>query len=519
MSRESIAYLLGIDVGTQGSKGILLKTTGEVVARCAVEHEISFPRPGWAEHDADKVWWGDFVKLARELLRRSAIDPERIAAVGVSAVNPVMVPIDARGRPLRPGILYGIDTRSTAEIQWLNHDLGWDRPEVPPSRRLTSQSVSPKVIWLRENEPELWKRTAKVLGATGYIVFRLTGVTAIDSGTVSALAPFYNAAIGTWDEGMCEHFGVPTSIFPKVHAVTDIVGTITPEAAEQTGLAAGTPVSCGTGDATAEYLSAGVVEAGDAGVLYGTTMCMSVLSAEPHTHPLLWGHKSIVPGLFGTGGGMATSAALTRWFRDQFGREEMDVERHLGVNAYHVLSDEASTVPPGAEGLVVLPYFAGERTPIHDGEARGLILGLTIYHTRRHIYRALLEGTAYGLRHHIDLMAEVDVRPKRIVAAGGGSLDPLWTQIVSDVIGMPQECVETPYGPPLGDAFLAGYGAGLLHDFHALKDRWVRIGRRVEPRPAFTAFYERYYAIYRRLYGQTVEEMHGLARLARLSPG
>jgi xylulokinase len=196
----------------------------------------------------------------------------------------------------------------------------------------------------------------------------------------------------------------------------------------------------------------------------------------------------------------------------------MEVEHRLGINAYHLLSDEASTVLPGSEGLVVLPYFAGERTPIHDGDARGLILGLTTYHTRRHLYRALLEGTAYALRHHFDLMAEVGVRPRRLVAAGGGSQDHLWTQIVSDVLGMPQECVAFPYGPALGDAYLAGLGIGLFADFRPLQDRFVRIGRRVAPRPGLTALYGQYYEIYRRLYERTMEQMHELARLARLRP-
>lgn len=516
MSKESSVYLLGADVGTQNTKGILVTVGGEVVARHPVEHGVSSPRPGWAEHDAEQDWWSDFAKICRVMLERSGVDPRQIAAIGVSGISPDVVLMDDQGFALRPAILYGIDSRAHAEIAWLNHELGLDSPNVGPAERLTTQSAAPKVLWLRKNEPERWHRTRKILGGAGFLVCKLTGAYVVDSSTVGGLAPLYSRAKGGWDIEACERFGVPIDLLPDIHPPTEVVGTVTPSAAEQTGLAVGTPVTCGTSDGYAEWLSAGMVNVGDACVTFGTTFCLSLLTAEPRRHPLLWGGREMYGGLYGIGGTTNASGGLLRWFRDQFGQLEMQAERQLGLNAFHLLSDEASTVPPGSDGLVVLPYFHGERTPIHDGQARGLILGLTTHHTRRHIYRALLEGSAYSLRHHFDLMAEIGIKPKRLIAAGGGSQDSLWTQVVSDVLGMPQECVEFPHGAPLGDAYLAGMGVGIFKDFGPLKSDFARIGRRVMPQPAATAVYDRYYRVYRRLYDRTMEEMHELASLAGL---
>jgi xylulokinase len=509
-------YLLGIDVGTQSSTGALVTDDGCVVARHAVEHAVSRPFPGWAEHDADEVWWGDVTRIIQALL--SQVDRAHVAAVGVSALGPAMLPVDADGGPLRPGILYGIDTRAHAEIEWLNHQLGWDMPDAPPGRRLQAQSVSPKIVWFRNHEPEMWRKTCKILGATGYIVNRLTGAYAIDSESAEALAPFYSPATAKWDSAMCDRFGVPLQLLPEIHAPTDVVGRVTPQAAGQTGLAVGTPVICGSIDGLAEYLSSGAIQEGDGCVVFGSTLCMSVLTSEPRSHPLLYGGHSLVPGMYRLSGGMATSGALTRWFRDNFAPYEVQVERESGISAYQQLSDEAASVPPGAQGLMVLPYFSGERSSIFDSRARGLIVGLTVSHTRLHLYRGLLEGVAYGVRHHFDLMAEVGVVPRRLVAVGGGSQSQLWTQIVSDVTSQTLECVEQPIGPALADAFLAGFGIGMLRDFGPLAGEWVRIGRTVRPQPEVSVLYEQYYRVYRRLYERTAEEMHELARLSAIRP-
>jgi sugar (pentulose or hexulose) kinase len=214
---------------------------------------------------------------------------------------------------------------------------------------------------------------------------------------------------------------------------------------------------------------------------------------------------------------MNASAALTRWFRDNFGQVEREAEAALGINAYHLLSDQAAQVPPGSAGLVVLPYFAGEGHPILDTQARGLILGLTLSHTRSHVYRALLEGVAYGLRHNLETFYEAGLPIKRCIAAGGGTKSKVWTQIVSDVVGQDQELVASPYGAPYGDAYLAGCGVGLFTDLDVLRKQWVQVIGKVEHDPSVHPLYDGYYQVYRRLYEPLREHMHTLARLSAVT--
>jgi xylulokinase len=338
-------------------------------------------------------------------------------------------------------------------------------------------------------------------------VYRLTGACTIDSLDAEALAPLYDSTTDNWDAAACNRFGIPVHLLPRIHQPTDVVGTVTADASAQTGLAIGTPVICGSMDGLADYLSSGVVRSGDGCVVFGSTMCVCVLSSEPRTHPLLYGGRTLIPGMFRLSGGMSTSGTLTRWFREQFSPQQ----------EYDSLDREAASVPAGSDGLVVLPYFSGERSPIFDSEARGLVLGLTVEHTRAHLYRALLEGVAYALRHHFDLMTEVGIIPQRLIALGGGARSQLWTQIASDVTGHPLECLDHDIGAPLADAFLAGYGIGLFDEFSGLPDTWVRIRQTISPHAESSAVYDRYYAIYRRLYERTKEDMHELTCLSATS--
>jgi xylulokinase len=502
------AYLLGVDIGTHATKCVLVTRQGHVVAHDTLEHGVSRPLPGWAEHDAEEVWWSDFTRVVSKVLSESKVNPTEVAAIGVSALAPALVPLDDAGQPLRPAILYGIDTRASAEIAWFNAELGLDRPGTPPARRMQTQSLAPKIVWIRLHEPECWSRTRKILGPTGYVVHRLSGAYVIDSANAEALDPFFDSTTRAWNPEMCDRFGVPLELLPRIHEATDVVGRVTAEAARQTGLAVGTPVICGTMDALAEYLSAGVTKADEACVIFGSTMCVCVLTDEPRFHPLLSSGRSLVPGMSRLSGGMATSGAALRWFRDNFSRDQ----------PFSVLDEEAAGVPAGSEGLVVLPYFSGERTPLHDSQARGLILGLTLSHTRGHVYRALLEGMAYGLAHHFELMADVGVVARRVVGTGGGSRSELWTQIVSDVMCCTLECVEQPYGAALADAFLAGRGIGLFDSFSELSDHWVHAGRNTVPDPETSSVYQRYYHVYRNLYERTRDDMHELACLGATTP-
>ncbi|MFN8590276.1 MAG: FGGY family carbohydrate kinase [Thermomicrobiales bacterium] len=511
--------LIGVDIGTQGSKGALISGDGRLLASHSIETELLVPRPGWAEHDADKVWWSSFVTIVKRLLAESQIAPTDICGIGVSGLMPVMLPVDERLQPLRTALLYS-DLRAHAEMEEMN---AWVKRDGQPS--LVAHDVGPKAAWFREHQPELWRRTWKLLGTQSYVVAKLTGRVVIDSITAFGMRPLFNMERRDWDVLACDRAGVPFAMLPEIVEMSDIVGGVTPEAAAETGLAAGTPVIGGLTDYFAELMSTGGGEPGDVVVTYGTTLCLTAFSDEPigpcpGMGQSILGNRDmegLYPGIYGVGGGMATSSALTRWFRDRFSSDYVRAERELGENAYALLAADAAATPPGAAGLIVLPYFSGERSPIHDDQARGVIFGLTLSHGRGHIYRALLEGVAYGLQHNLDMVRAAGVPLRRIVATGGGSRSELWTQIVSDVTGLPQVII-APSNAALGAAFMAGYARGVFHHVPDVR-QWARPQREVYPREAVHEVYQRYYAIYRRLYEQTKDEMHDLARLSEETLG
>jgi xylulokinase len=484
------------------------------LAEHVVEHGLDLPRPGWAEQDADGVWWSDVVSVCKAILGDGKYASEDVGAVAVSAIGPCLLPVDDAGRPLRPGILYGIDTRATAEIAELNERFGEAALFDLGGMALTSQAVGPKILWLRNNEPDVFSRAAKLLTASSYLIYRLTGEYVIDRHTGAHSNPLVDIEKLEYDDRFAEPV-VHLERLPELRWSTEVAGTVTAKAAAETGLAAGTPVTAGTVDAAAEALSVGVVEPGDMMVMYGTTMFFILVTDRPVPDPRMWATGYVLPGTYDVAGGMATTGALTRWFRDELGGVELAAEAGGGPNAYTALADLAAKVPAGADGLVCLPYFAGERTPINDPDARGVFAGLTLSHTRGHLYRAVLEGTAYGVRHNLETLREMGAVPKRLVAVGGGAQNRLWLQIVSDVAGMAQTVPERTIGAAYGDAFLAGLATGIIPNLDALTTDWVSVTAEIEPRPAKQATYEPYYRVYRDLYEHAKPAMHVLARLGQ----
>jgi len=503
--------LLGVDIGTYSSKGVLCTADGEILASQTIEHGLSLPRPGWAEHDADAIWWGECVALCRVLLGGTYRGVD-VAGVAVSAIGACMLPVDRAGRPLRPGVLYGIDTRASAEIAWLNERFGEAELFDLGGMALTSQAIGPKILWLRRHEPEVWARTDKLLSASSYLVLRLTGEAVMDRHTASYYNPLVDIRTLEWDARFAEPIVEPEKL-PRLLWSSEIAGQVSAAAAAETGLAAGTPVTAGTIDAAAEAISVGVARPGDMMVMYGTTMFFIHVTDHPVPDPRLWATGFCLPGLYDIAGGMSTSGGLTRWFRDQLGASEVAAERQGGSNAYAALAASAAEIPAGSMGLICLPYFAGERTPINDPDARGVYAGLTLSHTRAHLYRASLEGTAYGVRHNLETMTEMGALPRRLVAVGGGAKNRLWLQIVSDVTGLQQMIPERTIGASYGDAFLAGLATGQIAGIGALERDWVRAAETLQPRKAEHGRYDDYYRVYRHLYPAIRDDLHALARL------
>ncbi len=501
--------LLGIDIGTSSTKGVLCTPDGTVVAETVIEHGVDQPRPGWYEQDADGVWWADVVAVCRQLLPGRA---DAVHGVAVSAIGPCLLPVDAAGRPLRPGILYGIDSRATAEIEWLNGHFGEDALFDLGGMVLTSQAMGPKILWLRRHEPEVFAATETFLTASSYIVLKLTGERVMDAHTASYYNPLIDLRRLTWDGRFAEPI-TDLARLPRIATATEVAGIVTPDAAAETGLSVGTPVTVGTIDAAAEAISVGVTAPGDMMVMYGTTLFFIQRTGAPVADRRMWSAAYATPEAFCVSGGLSAAGGLTRWGRDTFGQPELEAERAGGPNAYAALAELAATSPPGGHGLVCLPYFAGERTPINDPDARGMFAGLTLGHTRADLYRAILEGTAFGVRHNLETMAAMGSTPRRLVAVGGGARNRTWLQIVSDVTGVPQDVPERTTGAAYGDAFLAGLATGLIPDLGKLTSQWVRIGETLRPAAAVRPLYDELYGIYRDLYDNTRDQLHDLARI------
>ncbi|HKS52895.1 MAG TPA: FGGY-family carbohydrate kinase [Pseudonocardiaceae bacterium] len=494
-----MSLLLGVDIGTASSKGVLVRDDGTVVATATRPHEVSMPHPGWVEHDAQAVWWADFVEISQEL---TAAAHEPLAAVGVSGIGPCLLPVDGEDRPLRPAILYGVDTRAQVQIEELTRALGEQAILERCGSVLTSQAVGPKLAWLRANEPDTWAATRRFLMASSFLVRRLTGAYILDHHSASQCTPLYDPVQHRWIQEWTELIA-PGLELPELRWPSDVVGEVQATAAEQTGIPAGTPVVAGTVDAWAEATSVGVTAPGDVMLMYGTTMFLVEVLDQPRRSPHLWGTVGTFPGTHNFAAGMATSGAITEWIR-----------KLTGESSFDRLVAEAQQSPPGANGLLMLPYFAGERTPLFDPDARGVLIGLTLRHTRGDIYRAALEATAYGVRHNLEAMRDAGGQYRRLVAVGGGTKGGLWTQIVSDVLNAPQDLPNQTIGACLGDALLAAIGAGQSPKV----TQWNPIAITIEPRPEPTATYEHYYAHYRELYPNTRDIAHALARQQRAGP-
>jgi xylulokinase len=498
-----MSYTLGIDIGTYETKGVLVDAEGRIAGRAARGHDMLVPRPGWAEHRPLEDWWGDVVHVCRALLAETKVDPGAIAAMAVSAIGPCMLPVDADGAPLMNGVLYGVDGRAAAEIAELDARIGAQTILARCGNALTSQSVGPKILWLKRNRPDLYARTARVHTSTSFVVERLTGEAVIDHYTAANFSPLYDVDRQDWVDDLAADI-LPLEKLPRLVWSTEIAGGITAAAAAETGLKAGTPVTAGTIDAAAEAISVGLRDPGDMMLMYGSTVFIIALASERVRDARLWYAPWLFPGEHASMAGLATSGTLTHWFRDRFARELPRDE------AFATLAAEAEASPPGANGLLALPYFSGERTPIHDPHARGTFFGLDLTHSRGDLYRALLEGIAYATAHVVETYRDVGAAPRRVLAVGGGVKNRIWLEATSDMSGLAQQLCRETIGASYGDAFLAAVATG-----RAKRDdiaAWNPVSRTVAPTPR--PEYEAGFPLFKRLYEATKDIAHALGRQA-----
>lgn len=490
-------YTLGVDIGTYDSKGVLVDARGTVVAEAHRPHEMIVPQAGWAEHRAIEDWWGDFTFITKALLDKSQVDPAQIKAVACSAIGPCMLPLDAQGVPLMNAVLYGVDTRATAEIASQNAALGEAAILEHCGNALTSQAVGPKILWLRRQHPDIWEKTDRIETSTSYLTWRLTGERVIDHYTAANFAPLYDIKAQAW-RPMTEI--CPTDMLPRLMWSHEIAGHVTAEAATETGLAPGTPVLCGTIDAAAEAVSVGVAQPGQMMMMYGSTIFTIQVTDHRLTDPRLWHAPWLFPGTHAAMAGLATSGTLTHWFRDHFARD-LATE-----SAFATLTAEAMASPKGAKGLICLPYFSGERTPIHDPAAKGVFFGLNLTHSRGDLYRAVLEGIAAGTAQLTETYAQAGAAPTTVRAVGGGTRNAPWMQATSDFTGLVQEVAKVTLGASYGDAFMAAVAVGIAKPGDIAT--WNPVASRITPEAV--AAYDRQFPIFKALYTRTRDLMAAL---------
>ena len=485
--------LLGIDMGTGSSKAVLVDTSGSVLASDTIAHSMNLPRPGWAEVDAEVTWWREVCQLSSALMAEVPAG-SAVAAMCVSGVGPCLVLCDDDLHPLRPAILYGVDTRATAEIEALTEEFGEDAILERAGTLLSSQAVGPKLEWVRRNEPEVFDRATGWYGSNSYITAKLTGEYVMDHHTASQCDPLYATREFDWNHPwvprVCGHLPLPRLVWPS-----EVVGTVTAAASEVTGVPAGTPVAAGTVDAYSEAFSVGVRRPGDQMLMYGSTMFLVQIIDEYYSDPTLWTTAGVDPQSLALAAGTSTAGSLIGWLQSVTGGASFDD-----------LMAEAQEVPPGSEGLLMLPYLAGERTPVFDPQARGVVAGLTLRHGRGHLFRAAYEGISFGIRQILERLDDAHTG-LRTVAVGGGLRSPIWAQTLSDITGRTQLVPEQAVGASYGDALLAAIGVGLVPP----DTDWAKVAREITPNQANRALYDDLYGTWLELYPATREQVHRLA--------
>ena len=502
--------LLGLDVGTTGAKAVLIDPDGRLLGVATTEYPLLMPRPGWTEQDPE-AWWEASVASIRRVVQQSGVGASAIAAVGLTGQMHGLVALDAAGRVLRPAILWN-DQRTVEECAWITERVGASRVLELTGNPVLTGFTAPKIVWMRRHEPDLYARIAHVLLPKDYVRHRLTAEFTIDVADASGTSLF-DVRRRAWSGEMLDALDIPAAWLPSVVESPVPAGAVTAAAAAVTGLAPGTVVVGGAGDQAAQAVGSGVVRPGLVSATIGTSGVVFAHLDAVEVDPLGRLHTfcHAVPGRWHVMGVMLSAGGSLRWLRDSLGRQTWGAE---GGDPYDVMTAEAAGVPPGAEGVVFLPYLTGERTPHTDPHARGAFVGLTLRHQRGHLVRAVLEGVAMGLRDVLEIMKDMGVRIEQVRGSGGGARSPLWRQILADVFDKEVVTVTATEGAAFGAAILAGVGSGVFPSVEAASDRTIAIVDATAPNPAAAAVYERLYDVYRGLYPSLRSSMRDLGGFA-----
>jgi len=492
-----MSCVLGLDIGTTSTIGILIRLPHTVLQIVSREVHLSSPQPGWAEEDPQQ-WWNNVCAICRELLDSTHTRSDEIAGIGVTGMLPAVVLLDSEGCLLRPSIQQS-DGRCGEQIAALRAEQDEGSFLARTGNGINQQLVAAKLRWLAQHEPQVFARIATVFGSYDYINWRLTGKRAVEQNWALE-GGFVDITSDCLDPELVALSGLPPAAVPRKIVSHGILGSVSLDAAAQTGLRAGTPVIGGAADLIASALAAGIVTPGDVLLKFGGSVDIMTASNTIRPDARMFLDYHLIPGLYMPNGCMSTGGSVLNWFVRNFAGGQADEARRRGLSLHQWLDTLAQERPAGSDGVTVLPYLLGEKTPLHDPAARGVFEGLSLSHDIGHLWRALLEAYAYGVAHHIEVLNDMGHATRRFVVSDGGAASGVWMQIVANVLQQPLQRLAGHPGSCLGAAWTAAIGVGLESGWTGIS-RFVSAAERIEPDPSLAETYGRGYARYRNLYG------------------
>ncbi|BBH24495.1 hypothetical protein Back11_58400 [Paenibacillus baekrokdamisoli] len=506
-------YLVGCDIGTGGTKSVVMDLDGKVLGTHYVEYPLIASRPGWAEHHPD-TYWNAVAQTIKKSLEASKISPSDVLGVGLSAMSPACILVDRELNPLQLSHFW-MDRRGTAECGQIARILGEDAVFERSGNPIDSYYATVKLLWEKNNRPELYDKAYKMLTAKDYPLMKLTGKCVTDYSNASLIGIAFDIVNKRWDEQMLKEIGLSADKLPDAYPCDEVVGHVTRDAAALTGLMEGTPVVAGTVDCNAAWVSTGVLNNGDNSITLGTAGVWGAIHDKPTfaKNMITIVHAADSKTKYSTVGALVCAGALIRYFRDTFGQVEVDAANRLNISPYDIMNLEAEKVPPGSDGMLVLPYFMGERTPMWDPLARGVIFGASLYHTRGHYIRSFMEGVAYGIKQNVDIAKRSGTQVNPLVTmVEGGANSRLWRQIMADVLGVPTQHVKNSLGAPVGDAIVAGVGVGAFGSYDIVND-WISVSEQHKPDLNNSQLYDRMYGLFAGLYPKLKDDFAQLAEI------
>lgn len=513
-------YLLGIDYGTGGAKCVVIDDEGNDLGFSFEEYPIIHDHPGWSEHDA-VLYWEIACRLIKTALDTSGIRGKEISGIAVSSALPSMVMVDKDHQPVNRA--YNLmDKRAVEEVEWLKQEIGESRIFELSAYRLEDHPNLVSLLWEKRNRPDAYKRIWKVLTIDGFINLKLTGKATTHVSGAAFYGVAYDMRNRRFDPAMMSDVGLALEMMPDIFNCEAIIGEVTRKAADETGLAPGIPVAAGQVDCNASWVGAGAVEPGDIQSNLGTVGNFGIVYTDIEFMFSDIG-KRLMSFPYTTNAGKTyvtvptttTGGQTIRYLRDAFSQAEVQAESTLGVSSYDLLNVYAEKVPPGCDGLVILPYLMGERTPIWNAQARGTVFGLSLNHGKGHLVRGMMEGVAFAMYDSFRLVKEAGLKVNfPMVLNEGGAVSRLWRGIITDVFNVPTAMVKRRTGAPFGDAVLAGVATGVFPDFSVTK-AWTEYTDFLEPNAEVHELYMEYFKLYKSVYEHVKEDFDTLARLRR----